>query len=774
MGFQLFFSFNPEHPGANLEWQWMNGQYGDTHFYHVTVEPTRYIDQEVKVAVPGGGEIYNRHQQIPDPNSPINRITIHCDSGENHSFRHLWYDCFQTGLFMCLTCPLDPSWVEPPGWWSWFDASTGGPRGFDSPIRHGGDPATAEPHGGRNGEPHTPQKTTPTPQRNCTWPGFDQLSAAQQGILNRVPGTGGAAFYNSLSDPLKASFLNLTGDLARMGLNFSGLSLQQDGIHQDRLLFAPGGGISDFQSSIQAGITSGAFDNAKPGNRDHPGMSDFGARQGVTRWSLQVGIGQRGAFADVDPWGPVDVAGGIGHSIDYLKHKITGGKTDPFAVGRGLGSSVTGYTCRQNRKRGNAIMTNKKALIGLLIFTALPMVLLWGYQPASLAGNSMMLEAREKKSLKLVAEYKKNSLEDISADGRLLLFYQTGTPIRTYTFPLDGGRGKAHQPPVYDDLLRVVERESGRELRRVRVQFFPEDVQFIPGTEQVFYKEPHNKGHKLEWRFKMWNLSTGDAVTCSEENVAHFAYTTFVNGQYALGALWQENNGGELLIARTLPGCKQSVIGPIDPTDSANKVWGGLNLSPSKSFFAYGTGKELIIRDTANLSSARRINPPSGLIFGGGPIYTADGKYLLIVTSNTILDKPETKRYLLFYDATNYKLARQLDITSWSPPDVRDDVAVNSNVIGTAMAVSPDSRLLAVGYTKEEKKGFSITEQAYIVLYDLATGEEVARASHPVVRQQRNDPFVAKIGKLAFTPDGKYLLSSTHDTLVWEIISKVR
>lgn len=95
MGFQLFFSFNPEHPGANLEWQWMNGQYGDTHFYHVTVEPTRYIDQEVKVAVPGGGEIYNRHQQIPDPNSPINRITIHCDSGENHSFRHLWYDCFQ-------------------------------------------------------------------------------------------------------------------------------------------------------------------------------------------------------------------------------------------------------------------------------------------------------------------------------------------------------------------------------------------------------------------------------------------------------------------------------------------------------------------------------------------------------------------------------------------------------------------------------------------------------------------------------------------------------
>jgi RHS repeat-associated protein len=95
MGFQLFFSFNSEHPGANLEWQWMNGEAGDSHFYHVTVEPTNYLNQEVRVALPGGGEIYNRHQQIPDPNSSVKRVTIHCDSGENHSFQHLWYDYFQ-------------------------------------------------------------------------------------------------------------------------------------------------------------------------------------------------------------------------------------------------------------------------------------------------------------------------------------------------------------------------------------------------------------------------------------------------------------------------------------------------------------------------------------------------------------------------------------------------------------------------------------------------------------------------------------------------------
>jgi hypothetical protein len=188
---------------------------------------------------------------------------------------------------------------------------------------------------------------------------------------------------------------------------------------------------------------------------------------------------------------------------------------------------------------------------------------------------------------------------------------------------------------------------------------------------------------------------------------------------------------------------------------------------------AYETrGGVIIVRDTATLKTVKQIEPSSGLIFGGRPIYTPDGKLLLVVASNTTFDKPETRRHLLFYDATSYDVARELDITSWSPPVLREDVAVNSNVIGTAMAISPDSRFLAVGYTKEEKKGFSITEQAHIVVYDLTTGEEVARASHPQVKQQRSDPFAARIGKLAFTPEGKYLLSSTHDTLVWEIISK--
>jgi len=96
MGFQLFISFNTKHPGANLEWQWMNGEYGDTHFYHVTVEASKYITKTV--SVPSGDWGAGRTSvdvKIPDPGAVPSRITIHCDSAENYSPHHIWYDFFR-------------------------------------------------------------------------------------------------------------------------------------------------------------------------------------------------------------------------------------------------------------------------------------------------------------------------------------------------------------------------------------------------------------------------------------------------------------------------------------------------------------------------------------------------------------------------------------------------------------------------------------------------------------------------------------------------------
>jgi hypothetical protein len=181
-----------------------------------------------------------------------------------------------------------------------------------------------------------PQKPEPTPQRNCTFPGFDQLSAAQQGLLN-------AGAYGGLSDAQRANFLNQTGALARAGINLGNATLQTNGTLTDRLLFNPGESLSTFRGSIVAAIASGGFIKDTPFASEHPGMSEFGARQAVTTNALQAGFGRTGAFVDIDRGGArTDVAGFLIH----MGELITPGGTDPFAVGKALGSKVTGYTCR--------------------------------------------------------------------------------------------------------------------------------------------------------------------------------------------------------------------------------------------------------------------------------------------------------------------------------------------------------------------------------------------------------------------------------------------
>jgi hypothetical protein len=109
------------------------------------------------------------------------------------------------------------------------------------------------------------------------------------------------------------------------------------------LLFAPGPSLGTFRASIETAIASGGFIKDTPVASKHPGMSDFGARQNRTFNALQVGFGDNGAFVDIDRGNP---SGGLAGLIVHGAEVLTPGKTDPFAVGKKLGSKVTGYTCK--------------------------------------------------------------------------------------------------------------------------------------------------------------------------------------------------------------------------------------------------------------------------------------------------------------------------------------------------------------------------------------------------------------------------------------------
>ena len=389
-----------------------------------------------------------------------------------------------------------------------------------------------------------------------------------------------------------------------------------------------------------------------------------------------------------------------------------------------------------------------KILVTTLLLISCAVVPLHGYQTTS---------------LKAISKFKHNELQEISPDGRLLLFYETNRPMQTYTIRSDGS---THISKTGDDVLRLVERTSGRELGRIRVEFYPQDIQLIPGTQRVFYTEPKLVNGKLEWRLKIWDVGSSEARECSSENVADRSFS-LVDAQHGVALIRNVNGDGFSILS--LPDCSQGAVSPVDPSNLNARIEGAISVSPAGKEFAYVAANKLIIRNSATLDVLREINREAEFRLGQSPIYTPDGRFLIVLATNTIFDKPETKRFLFFYDTTNHELVKRLDITNWKPPEVRDDITVQSNFIGTAMAIGSDSTTIAVGYIREKTYMFWRTEQAQVVIYDLATGEEIARGSHPKIKQQDDDPFAARIGKLSFTPDGHQLLSTTNDTLVWDL-----
>lgn len=354
--------------------------------------------------------------------------------------------------------------------------------------------------------------------------------------------------------------------------------------------------------------------------------------------------------------------------------------------------------------------------------------------------------------IRLVAQYRNDILGDISGDGRHLLLYRTDEPTRSYTLPLTGGGRAAAPGQRHGDVLRVVERETGREVGRTGVRFFPLGAQFIPGTREVFYGEPAPPP-SAAWQYKIWDSLSGRTRLCFDAPEGNLASLAFLDSRRAVGVV-SKKDGGELLASVNLADCTRAVLGPADPEYPQGRTWGGLQLSPDGGFLAYTlyAGSELLIRDLAAGRVARKLTAEP-LAFGDKLAYSPDGKLLIVAASTNPLAGGAMKNYLLFYDTKDFRRVRTLEVPELS-----------------AIAVSPDSSLLAVGLL-DRRPGAQPAEAGTpgIVLYGLADGRAVARASPPAEGGARTDPLTAKINRLAFTPDARGLLSVARHTLVWRI-----
>jgi hypothetical protein len=146
---------------------------------------------------------------------------------------------------------------------------------------------------------------------SCNVAKYDDLSPGQKALIDRETYDNPGNFAKGLNELERAVFVNITGQLEKAGIDLTGLTLQPRGVEEDRLLFAPGS-TSKFQASISGATVgksrtfqetnglSGLFEDAyNMISGSHAGYIDFMARQNVLQNSVQVGFGDKGAFADI-------------------------------------------------------------------------------------------------------------------------------------------------------------------------------------------------------------------------------------------------------------------------------------------------------------------------------------------------------------------------------------------------------------------------------------------------------------------------------------------
>ncbi len=374
------------------------------------------------------------------------------------------------------------------------------------------------------------------------------------------------------------------------------------------------------------------------------------------------------------------------------------------------------------------------------------------------------------RTLAVTAEYEGWRLQDVSFDGRLALLYQPSRRIDAYSLP-SGDTSQIGMRAV-DNILSVIRIKDGHEIARRKTKFFPDRAAFFAFSHKVAYSESPDEpqGEFIE---KFWDPETGTVTTCHRGKLgsdgSSLMAIVFADEKRAVALMGRSQAVGHVLLTVELPTCRVSQLGALSGS-SPRAMLDDVAISPDGRQIAFGTRDGgVVVRSFSDLSIVTEIQRGHDLYLGGQPLYTRDGKYLVLVASTTIEDKEDTRRFLQFYDTNKYELVKQKDVTHFRSIDFGKQASPESKVLGTAVAMSPDGKTIAIAHTRVSKEGTSFVEQAQIVLYDIESGREVARAQHKPVQQNRNDPFASRINRLFFTSDGHYLLSGTQDTVVWKL-----
>jgi hypothetical protein len=355
----------------------------------------------------------------------------------------------------------------------------------------------------------------------------------------------------------------------------------------------------------------------------------------------------------------------------------------------------------------------------------------------------------------LVHEFRNASLLAVSPDGKLACLYFTKHPQDSFTWR--GGLWKHENDGNSNEMLRVTELSSWKSVRSEQLRQKVFLASFFAGGQQLYVEtQAFRNGAALDSQQLVIDLRNGK--TQEHVRLEHpdesFTYYYALQDRVLLAskADGKSRRTEELILAK-LPDYTEIAHTPFpvsshrDPLGHDTDVF----ICANRKMFVYGTGRSIVCRKTEDLAITwiRQIEQN---YWGTSRLaISADGSQVAVAIMDYIMKERQPRNYVGVYGLDGTRIARL-------PVD------------GTAgLAVSPNGKLLAVG----ERTGVPKTQETQLAvsIIDIASGKQVAHFIHDQFRVGRgewvNSHFL--INGIQFTADGKYLITSSIHTKVWEL-----
>jgi hypothetical protein len=344
----------------------------------------------------------------------------------------------------------------------------------------------------------------------------------------------------------------------------------------------------------------------------------------------------------------------------------------------------------------------------------------------------------------------RSALLTISPDGAKVALSVSGQPSDIFRFR--SGKWASVADKLAPDLLKVIELATGSVVYEAlfRARVFPASF-FADGLRIYAETVPFNDKGRVVHQCAVINLSTGERQ--DQFIPVDLERTTSVDALHDDLLLLQT---GVAKINRSISLAEVSwprieTEFQVEYATAARESKGHdfeKYLSADRGTLLYAFDHTIVCRRTKDLKVLWTAEVPSEY-FGAWRLgVSADGRYVVAAVTDSPFSDKEKRFYVAVYDGRNGQALARLPITGTD-----------------GVAISPDGKLLAVAHVVFDKRGAVPT----VFLYDVETGERVATVEHEPVH---NNAFMnARFGShgLAFSADGRHLVTSTNDTRVWAL-----